>query len=442
MNHSNENVPQNKIPEKKKRTFWWWLMVIITRIILPVAIITAGILYALYLIENSVKSKRQPPTRQARLVEVVKLKRGDYKVEVKAMGLVIPAREIDLKPQVSGKITQINPELLPGGIFQTGQSLMRIEPADYELQVEQRQYEVDNAQNNLKLEQGNQTIAQQEFELLGDVIDNDDKDLVLRQPQLLSLQNSLQAAQAQLKQANLDLDRTHITAPFNCIIKEKYVDLGATVQPTTTLVTLTGIDEYWIELQVFVDQLKWIKIPRKSSEPGSPVRIFNPTVWGEDSFREGKVLRLGSSLETSGNLGTSGRLAKLLVSVKDPLALSNKNKQAEPLLIGSYVHGVIECENLTSVIKLNRELLRDGDKVWLCTADNTLKIHPVKIVFGAKDYVLISDGINPDSQVIVTDIAAAVDDMPLRLPYQEPSQSQEQTQLDIENGKSGRENND
>ena len=442
MNHTNEIVPQNKMSEKKKKTFWWWLMAIITRVILPLVIVAAGILFAYYLIENTPKSKRQPPARQARLVEVVKLKRGDFTVEVKAMGLVIPARDVDLKPQVSGKITQINPELLPGGIFQTGQSLMRIEPADYELQVEQRQYEVDNAQNNLKLEQGNQTIARQEFELLGDVIDNDDKDLVLRQPQLLSLQNRLQAAQAQLKQANLDLDRTRITAPFNAIVKEKYVDLGATVQPATTLVTLTGIDEYWIELQVPVDKLKWIKIPRNNSEPGSQVKIFNSTVWDDSSYREGKVLRLGSNLETSSNLEPSGRMAKLLISVKDPLALSDENKQAEPLLIGSYVHGVIECENLTSVIKLNRELLRDGDKVWLCTADNTLKIQPVKIVFGAKDYVLITDGINPDSQVIVTDIAAAVDGMPLRLPDQETSQSQEQTQSGKDNGKRGRENND
>ena len=433
MNYDNEIIPQNK---KQKKTFRWWLMAIITRAILPLAIIAAGILFANYLIENSKKSKRQPPARQAKLVEVIKLTRGDFTAEVKVMGTVIPAREIDLKPQVAGKITQFNPELLPGGIFQTGQSLMRIEPADYELQVEQRQCEIDNAQNNLKLEQGNQKIARQEFELLGDVIDENDTDLVLRQPQLLSLQSSLQAAQSQLKQANLDLDRTHITAPFNGIVKEKYVDLGATVQPTSTLITLTGIDEYWIELQVFVDQLKWIKIPRKNNEPGSPVKILNPTVWGEDSYREGKVLRLGSYLETR------GRLAKLLVSVKDPLALGNENKQAEPLLIGSYVHGVIQGNRIISVIKLNRELLRDGDKVWLYTAENTLKIQPVKVVFRAEDYVLIADGINPDSQVIVTDIAAPVDGMPLRLPGQEPSKPQGQTQTGKEKGKRGREKND
>ena len=420
MNQKNEINTSDTRSKKKRKPVWWWFMVIVTRLILPLVIIAAGVLYAKHLVATSPNSKRQRPARQARLVEVIKLQRGDFPTEIQAMGTVIPARSVDLKPQISGKIIQINPELIPGGLFQAGRSLMKIEPEDYELQVRQRQSDVETAQSNLKLEQGNQAVALQEYELLGDVINDQDKELVLRKPQLRSLDSKLEAAEAQLNLAKLNLERTGITVPFNAIVKEKYVDLGATVSPTTTLATLTGTDEYWIELQVSVDQLKWIIIPRNKSQTGSSVRIYNSSVWTDGSCREGQVLRLSSDLETR------GRMAKLLVLVKDPLALTIDNADAEPLLIGSYSHAVIEGKTIPSVIKLNREFLRSGNNVWLYTTDNTLKIQPVNVVFRAEEYVLIANGITTDDQLIVTDIAAAVDGMPLRLPGQNPRRPETQ----------------
>ena len=384
-------------------------MVLITRLILPVVIVGAGILYASRLVQTSPKMKRQTPPRQARLVEVVPVERGDFPTKITAWGTVIPAREVDLKPQVSGKIVQISPELIPGGIFPAGQSLMKIDPADYELQVKQKESDVAAAQTNLKLEYGNQIIAQQEYELLGDLINDNDKELVLRQPQLLALQSKLQAAQAQLEQAKLDLRRTNITTPFNAIVKDKYVDVGATVAPTTSLVSLTGTDEYWIELLVPVDQLKWIEIPRRNSDEGSAVRIYNPLVWRSGQNRQGRVIRLCSELQTK------GRMAKLLVLIKDPLGLSAENGKTEPILVGSFVRAEIEGQIIPSVIKLNREFLRDGENVWLYTANATLEIRPVEVVFGTQDHVLITRGINSDNQVVTTDIAAAVEGMPLSL---------------------------
>jgi len=421
MNQTNENISRSPKSKKKKNLFWWF-MAIVTRLVLPLLIIAAGVVYAKHLVETSPKTKRNRPPRQARLVEVSQIPSGDFTVQVTAMGTVIPAREVDIKPQVSGKIIRINPELIPGGLFRTGQSLMKIEPDDYELRICQIESEVATAQSNLKLELGNQALAKQEYELLGDVISADDKELVLRQPQLVSLQSRLQSAQAQLRLAQLNLARTDITAPFNAIVKQKYIDLGTTVSLSTTLVSLTGTDEYWIELKVPVDQLKWIEIPRQNQDTGSLAKIFNSTAWPDSLSRQGRVLRLKSDVESK------GRMANLLVSVKDPLALNLKNKNTKPLLIGSFVNAVIEGQKVFSVFKLNREFLRDGDKVWLLTPDNTLEIRPVKVVFHSEDYVLIAQGLSSQDQVITTNIAAAVEGMLLRLP---DSQSVETTDKDI-----------
>jgi len=382
--------------------------VLILRVILPLLIIIAGGLYAVYLLKTSPKSKRQPPLRQARLVEVVSIEPSDVPIKINAMGTVIAAQEVDLKSQVSGKIMELSPELIRGGIFLKNQMLMKIEPDDYELLVEQRESDVVAAETNLKLEYGNQAVAEQEYKLLEGVVSENDKELVLRKPQLISSLSSLQAAKARLQQAKIDLERTNIVAPFNSIVKNKYIDLGAMVSQSTTLVTLTGTDEYWVEVMVPVNQLKWIEVPRQNNDAGSAARIYNSSAWGNGTYRTGSVIRLSPDIETR------GQMAKLLVSVKDPLSLNTKKVDNE-LLLGSYVRVEIQGETVKSAHVLDRGLLHDGDNIWLLTADNTLDIKPVDVIYRGENEVVIYDGISSSDKIITTDLAAPVEGMLLRL---------------------------
>ncbi len=394
---------------RRRRSVWRWLMLLITRIVLPLLILAAGVMYATHLIETKPKSQRGAARRQARLVAVVEVERQDIPVTVGALGSVIAAREVDVKPQVSGRVIDMSEEVLPGGLFQAGQQILQIEPEDYELLVEQRRSDVANAERDLKIEEGSQTVARQEFELLSDVITEMDQDLMLRKPQLASAKAALEAAQARLDQAKLDLDRTQIVAPFNAVVKTKHVDLGAMVTSASTLVTLTGADEYWVNVVVRVDMLPWLIIPPRDGEKGSKVRIRNPLVWGEDAYRSGEVIRLFGELETV------GRMAQLLVSVKDPLSLSPENASAPRVLIGSFVRVEIEGRTIPSVISIDRELLRDGGNVWLMSEEGKLEIRPVDIVFRGEEYVLVSDGIKTGDKIITTNLAAPVEGMPLRL---------------------------
>lgn len=390
------------------RSSWRWIVGIFTKLVLPVVIVTTGVLYASYMINNKPKSQRQRPPLQARLVEVMPVERRDVPVTIKASGTVIPAREVELKSQVAGKIISMNPEIIPGGWFEEGQNLIRIEPDDYQLIVRQRQSDITNAESYLKLEHGNQAIAKQEFNLLGEEISDSDRELVLRQPQLVSAQAALDAAQARLDQAKLDLQRTNITAPFNAVVKDKYVDLGAMVSPSTTLVSLTGMDEYWAEVMVPVNDLKWIQIPGRNGSEGSQVKIYNPSGWDKEMYREGRVFKLRSELEEK------GRRARLLISIQDPLALKAENAGKQPLLIDSYVHAEIEGKIIPSVVRLDRDVLRDGDNVWILTKEGTLAIRPVEVVFSGKNTVLIRDSIEPGDQIITTDLSTPVEGMKLR----------------------------
>jgi RND family efflux transporter MFP subunit len=378
------------------------------RVLTPILMLLAGGVAAVVLMQSGPSAKREPPPRQARLVETQPLVIGSARIRIDAMGTVVPAESVTLQPQVDGEIVSVSDDLEPGGLFRSGDELLRIDPRDYELAILQRESEVAQAQSTLRLEQGQQTIAKREFEILNESMQGDDRELVLRKPQLESVRAQLALARAKLEQAKLDLQRSRVRAPFNVIVQSKAVDVGARVTTANTLATLVGTDACWLEVSVPVKQLQWISIPRGNDKEGSRVRISNPVAWGAGAFREGRVIRL------AGHLEKEGRMARLLVEVDDPFTLKPENSSKPIMLMDSYVSVEIEGRQLEQVTTVAREHLRDGDRLWIMGADAALEIRQVDIVFRGHDQVLVADGVRAGEHLVVTDLAAPVAGMPLR----------------------------
>lgn len=394
------------------------------KILLSVLVVAGAVLIYRYQIRTSPRLSRKKPPPQAKLVQVIPLQQDDCTTKIIADGVVIPAQQVDLRPQVTGQVVNIADDVVPGGIVRAGQKLIEIDHRDYEILVRQRKSDVAKALRDLKVEEGNQAIAKQEYELLGEVISEEDRELVLREPQLASTKAAQESAEAALERAQLDLARCDILAPFNAVVQEKHVDFGATVSTNSNLVTLIGTDEAWVEVKVWISQLKWLTIPRTNGDSGSRVTIYNTLAWGTDRFRTGRVLCLIGELETQ------GRLARLLVSVDDPFCLKPQNRDLPQLLMGSYISAEIEGRTLKSVFPIKRSHLRDGDTVWVMNDTNQLEIKQVEIVFRDSEQVYVTKGLNGNEKLVATDIAAPVNGMPLRIAdfedeNQVPVQSQE-----------------
>ena len=314
---------------------------------------------------------------------------------------------------MSGLIVDLSPQVIPGGIVSEGQWLLRIDDSDYRLALQQRESDVARAVLNLELEQGNQAIARQEYEMLGEDIPAQDRALILREPHLAEAQAALQAARAARSRAELDVSRCEVKSPFNAVIREKKMDLGTRVSPGTNLVSLAGTDEYWVEASVMVSDLKWIKAPSGQDGVGSRVKVLDPDTWGPGLFREGRVIRLLSDIEPE------GLMARVLISLEDPLALKPENQGKPVVLLGSKVDVEIQGEILESVIPLQREWLREGTSVWVLTEEETLTIQEVTMSFQGKEQVCVVEGLSDGDRVVLTDIAAPVEGMSLRLAGQD-----------------------
>ncbi len=366
--------------------------------VLCLIIVAAGLGLAGYLKKTAPKAQRRPPVRNVPRVETMALYPGDHQVSVTAMGTVAPAREMTLKSRVSGQVQSVHPEFVAGGIVARGQRLLKIDPQDYQLALARKESQLINARYELKVEMGFQDVARREWSLLnkGTPADALDEELALRKPHLAKARSSLAAAQAELEQARLNLSRTDIKAPFNAIVRATHVESGSQVSTQDALADLVGIDEYWIRVALPVDRLRWIRIPSKRSETGAPAMVHY-----RGYARSGRVIRL------LGDLEPQGRMARILVSVEDPLGRGD-GEPGQPLLIGEYVRVKVQGETLADVYRIPRSALRDNNTIWLVAADDTLRIEPVVTVWRDDRHVLIHDHLAPGDRLVVSDLAAPV----------------------------------
>jgi len=378
--------------------------------ILVLLVLGIGVAGGAWLIANPEEARKRPHQEAVpQLVEVAPVESGDYAVRISAMGQVVPALEAQIRPQVGGEIIAVADEFVPGGFFRTGEDMVFIDPRDYELAVEKQRALLAQVEADMSLEMGRQSVAQAEMNILakttGKTLDN--PDLALRRPQLAQAEADIRRVQSDLDDALLDLERTVIRAPFNALVTTRNATLGSRVTSGDVLARLVSTDEYWIDISVPVDDLKWLSLPLHSTDAGAIAQVI---LDGGRGARKGRLARL------TGSLDAQGRLAQLLVSIKDPLLLEDgaQTSGAPALILGDYVEVSLEGNRLSGVVRLKLEWLRDGDTLWVFD-DGALKIVKVGVLYRDRDYAYLRDGVSAGAQVVISDIPVPVDGMKLSI---------------------------
>jgi RND family efflux transporter MFP subunit len=382
---------------------------------LSMAILSAAVGIAVWFYISRRPTERKPPKEISMLVEVLPVKAGPHAVKVVGMGTVIPARQVTLKPEVSGRIIGYHPNLVPGGFLQVGEEIVRVDPRDYKYAVEARKADLERARFELELEKGRQNVAHREWEILQTDIKNlaTDRDLALRVPHLRNAQAALKAAESGLQNAELELERTRIQAPFNCKVLDESVEFGQYVTPQTILATLVGTDQFWVKVAVPVSHLQWLHRPSSRGTGGATATVIQEQTGSTSIARRGQVIRI------LGDLDPVGRLARLLVSIDDPFGLeSDEEKRDLQLFLGAYVRVEIEGQEIERAYELPRSAIREGDRVWVANGEDRLEIRPVQIAWRGAKLALIRDGLEDGERVVTSPIPIPIEGMRLRFQKQ------------------------
>ncbi len=360
-----------------------------------------------------VATKEEPPRAEkwleGTLVEVIEVQGNRHEVDLRAKGTVVPAREIILQPELGGRVIWQSSELVAGGRFKEGQPIVKIDARDYQLAVEAFRSQVNRAKLDLRLEARRGEVAKREWNAFGDIDANDDqRALAQREPQLEASRLALKAAQSSLKKAKLDLARTTLRAPFNAMVVNESVDTGQLISPQTAVARLVGTDQYHVRVSVPVVSLKTMQA-RSGDDPGSEVRVVQ-RVGHETIERTGEVIRQLPDLDPG------GAMARILVSIDDPLA----DGKALPLLLGSFVDVAVAAAPIENAVRVPRVALHNGQHVYVMNDDDLLEIRTVQIAWTEPDAVLVSDGLEPNERVVISRIPTPIPNMLLRTARDDP----------------------
>ena len=376
-----------------------------------VLLAAAGITVLIFSTEPT--AERESATRRtAMLVETVEVRRGTYNPTIVETGTVMPARDVRLTPQVEGVLIDLHPDFEPGGFIDQGETIARIEPADYENTLQMRKSELMRAETDLKLEIGRQKTAEQDYRLFDEQLPDGDTSLVLREPQLTAAKVAVEAAQAAVDQAELDLQRTKISNPFDAQVLSRDANLGSQVSSGTAIARIVGIENYWVMATVGLAKVPYLEFS-STDEEGATVHLRNRTAWPPEATRTGSLLRLVGSLEPQ------TRLARVIIEVPDPLNRDAEVPNSPPLLIGEYLEVRIEGKPIRNVVRLDRDYLRKNDTAWVMDEAGKLRIRQLEILFKDAAYAYVRDGLEDGEKVVTTNLATVTDGAALRQEGQE-----------------------
>jgi len=363
-------------------------------------LLIAGIIVGAVGLAVGLSSLKPPPQTKdipniAPLVEVLPLEAASTSFRIASQGTVRPRTETILSAEVSGAIVSISPKFIAGGVFAKGEELMRIDPTNYTVAVDQaratlnqRQIEYDGA---LKLRtQGYR--AESEY---------------------ASAAAALAAAKADLVKAERNLERTHITLPYDGMVRVKEADLGQYVNPGTRLGTTFATDFAEVRLPLTDLDLAFIELPGAAEISASgaaegPLVELSAIQKGQLAHWQAQIVR------TEGVVDEKNRVTYAVARILDPYRLSRATNDESPLPMGTFVAANIEGATVDNVVRVPRAALRGNGQIMFIDAENRLRIKDVDVLRADAEFAYLRGGTYVGDRITITAIESPMNGMKVR----------------------------
>ncbi len=375
------------------------------KILLPLLVLLFGAAVAAAVILARPKVERVETAVPPPLVRVVEAQRRDLPLVVRSHGNVAPQTQSVLVSELAGRLVSVAPSFAAGGFFRRGDALATIDPRDYELAVAQAAAAVAQAKVRLEVERAEAELARAEWAELGR---GEGTALTAREPQLAEARSTLEAAEAALAKARLDLERTAVRAPFDGRIREKLADLGQFVAKGTPLASVFSTEWAEVRLPVPKADLAFVELDLgAASNPGGPDVLLEGEIGGVRHTWPARVVRTGSELDPR------SRMLPVYARVEDPFG-RRPGAAGAPLPMGLFVEARIEGKLAKGVVALPRAALRGEGEVLVVDGESRLRFRPVDVLRLERDRVILAAGVEPGEQICVSPLETVVDGMRVR----------------------------
>ena len=387
----------------------------VIQLIFTIVLIALGAFGMIKLTESKPKMQKREIATPVPMARTMVVQTGAKAMVVHGEGTVRPLDEVDLAPQVRGKVIFLSPSMINGGAFKKGETLLRIEPEDYRLAVTLQESKIKSAQSLLRMAEEETEAAKEEWQQLymdDGATGKEPPALVLKKPQLAAAKAKLAADKADLRKALLALERTDIKAPFNGRVEMEDVGLGQYVKVGEELATLFSTDVAEIVVPLEDESLFWFHVPgfTPGDGPGAAATI-QARLAGRNCNWEGRVVR------AEGKMDDRTRMVRVVVRVNKPYAAK------PPMAVGLFVRVEIKGRQIPDLAVIPRSALHERDTVWVVDADDRLHYRKVRVARIDGEEVQIEKGLKTGDQVVVTPLKTVVDGMTIRpVPQMEEEQ--------------------
>ena len=384
------------------------------RVLLPVGVIALAIVAASSMVAMRPEAETRIPEVPVPLVRVVAVEQGNLQLSVVSQGTVAPRTESQLVPEVAGRVIWVSRALVAGGFFEAGETLIRVDPHDYQQAIVRSRGEVATARLRLAQEEAEAEVAGNEWEQLGT---GDPTALTLREPQLADARAALAASEANLETAQRNLERTELRAPYAGRVREKMVDVGRYVSTGTTIATVYAVDIAEVRLPLPDEELAYLDLPLDYR--GVQRADAGPRVTLRGSFA-GQVFEWqGRIVRTEGEIDPATRMVHVVAEVQDPYG-RGANPDRPPLAVGMYVEAEIEGRLVEGIAELPRAALRGRNQVIVVDAEDKLRFRTVDLLRSTSTSILVRGGLEPGERVSLSPIETATDGMDVRVVGETP----------------------
>ncbi|KAA9131064.1 efflux RND transporter periplasmic adaptor subunit [Marinihelvus fidelis] len=329
----------------------------------------------------------------------------NVRVDVSTQGEVRPKTEIDLIPQVSGRIVAMSEQFNEGAEFLPGAMLLKIDDTDYRLALVRAEARVAEAKTELQRQQATRAIKEAEWKedrQRGGVPTS----FALNQTQVEQAEAMLAAAEADLSKARLDLERTEIAVPFRGRVRTRNVGIGQYVAAGQALGRVFSIDTVEIRLPLTDNQLVELNLPLgyMAGDMATAPRVdFSATLGNREYHWPGHIVRVNAAVDND------TRLIYAIAEVVDPYGAAAIDGM--PMAVGLFVNAGIDAVSERQAYVMPRLALRNQDKVYVINEDNRLEIRTVEVLSTSEDRVLVTAGVDSGDRVVTSTLPNAVDGM-------------------------------
>ncbi|MBQ4833216.1 efflux RND transporter periplasmic adaptor subunit [Pseudoalteromonas sp. MMG010] len=356
------------------------------QILLPIAVLLGGIGLTFALSQMKQPPKEKPAQDTRPLVTAQPVNIDAITLDVQSYGIVMPKQRTELIAQVSGQVISVSPDFEEGEFVKQGAILARIDANDYEADLIEAQAGLAQASSALEIERAQAHVAKAEWERIkSDSNHAKASGLYLRKPQLAEKLARYRSAQASVKRANRNLERTYIKAPYDAIINERSISLGSVVNPGSSFGALSATSVAQVRLPVADNELQYLE----QGGIGANVTL-SANYAGKQSTWNAKIIR------SEGVIDQKSRMSYLVAQFPTPYEQITK-----PLRFGSYVNASIQGRALDNAIVVPHHLVKNN-QITVLNDDLTLSFKTLNIVRKQNGLVIADHGLTLGDKLITS----------------------------------------